>query len=341
MAKKIKSLVELSQAGAELREETKNSNTEKGYAADLKTFDQWCSDHDVVSLPTTGGTIAAYLVDRSESCAVSTLSRAVAAIVRNHARSGLEIADRSAINEQLKAIRIKKGVAQKKVLPLCRDQLFGLLAAMGPDIIDRRDAAILAIGWACALRRSEVCALTCGDVLSTPEGYVITIRRSKTDQEGEGFKLAIPFARPGAFCLCKIISMWARLCPGKETDPFFYACTRADKSSALWSSAPARRRALDGRAVSRIVKKVLDRSGFDSQGFSGHSLRAGFITSCAALGVPEWAIMLRSRHKSNKTVQGYIRIGELFTQNPLNDLLEVKENPLKDPILKSIKLLES
>lgn len=327
MAKK--SIKELSAIAEKLQLETKNKHTSRAYDSDFSMFEKWCIDHDVCALPASAGTIAAYCVDRSSSAAISTISRSVSAIVAKHKAQGYTIGDRSPINEQLKALKKKYGVAQKQVKPICKEQLFQLLDSLGPDVIDRRDAAILAIGWACALRRSEICALNRGDLEFGPQGLTVTIRRSKTDQEGQGFKLAIPFISGGKNpCLVSIVDRWVKLQEDnwkiegdKQSDPLFHGLNRSHKRAVLWVIPGAVKR-LNDRAVSRIVKKVLESAGYSPEGFSGHSLRAGFITSCAAAGVPEWAIKRRSRHTSSATMEKYIRIGELFApQNPLNLLL--------------------
>jgi site-specific recombinase XerD len=317
----IVSIDDLLARSRELAEQTKSPATKKAYASDLGTFIRWCSGRHVMSLPAIPETIAAYIVDcERNGLAISSLSRALCAISQAHklAGHGSPTSD-PRVREVLKGLRRKKGTAQNRAKPLVLEQLVRVLSKLGPSIIDLRDKALLAIGWSCALRRSEIVALKRKDVESVVDGLVVNIRRSKTDQEGEGRKIGIPFGGED-FCPVEIIRRWLTIAQISEPErPIFFPVYRGSRSCLFVRRKTEEQ--LSDRSVSLIVKRALETAGYDAAGYSGHSLRAGFCTSAAASGVPEHEIMSHTGHKSSKIMRGYIREGSLFAVNPLNILL--------------------
>jgi integrase len=163
-----------------------------------------------------------------------------------------------------------------------------------------RDRALLLLGFAGALRRSEIVALDVADIEEIESGLLVTIRHSKTDQEGKGVTIAI--ARGDVACPVKVLREWLSSA-GIETGPLFRPINKAGRV------AQAR---LTDRSVANIVKAYAERAGFDASTFSGHSLRSGFLTSAAAKGASIFKMMDVSRHKSVETLRGYVRDAELF-----------------------------
>jgi integrase len=193
-----------------------------------------------------------------------------------------------------------------------------LVDAMRPTFLGRRDQALLLVGWAGALRRSEIVALDFEHVDFVEEGMVITIASSKTDQEGEGYKLGIPYAQDGRYCPVKKLEHWINLAR-IESGPLFFAVGTPGKNK--FTTQVDDRRRLSDRMVNVIIKRRAKSAQVSSVGLSGHSLRAGFITTAASKEAPEHMIQLHTRHRSTASLREYIRDGNLFANNPLSALL--------------------
>ena len=175
------------------------------------------------------------------------------------------------------------------------------MVALAPEgLAGFRDRAILLLGFAGAFRRSELVALDVADIAETETGLLVSIRRSKTDQDGEGVTVAI--ARGDVACPARALREWLDAA-GIETGPIFRAINKAGRVAA---------ERLTDRSVANIVKAYAERAGFDASTFSGHSLRSGFLTSAAAKGASIFKMMDVSRHKSVDTLRGYVRDAELF-----------------------------
>ena len=177
-----------------------------------------------------------------------------------------------------------------------------LLDTCGDELIGLRDRALLLVGFPGAFRRSELVALEVGDVAVVDEGLKVTIRRSKGDQEGEGQLVAI--GRTGT-ATCPVASYEAWIAAAAITGRAFRSINRHGRLGNR----------LSDRAIAQIVQRRAAKAGLDPTGFSGHSMRAGFATSAAALGIEERIIMRQTRHRSTAVVRRYIRDGELFERN--------------------------
>ncbi|MBB4201052.1 integrase [Rhodoblastus sphagnicola] len=191
-----------------------------------------------------------------------------------------------------------------------REDLFAVLAAMGDGLKDARDRALLLIGFAGGFRRSELCAINCTDLERVRQGLIITLRRSKTDQDGEGRKIGVPFGRTKS-CPVHALEYWldrARISGG----PIF---RRVDKHGRVFADA------LSPEAVCLIVRERVAAAGFDPELFSGHSLRSGLATSAAQAGVETRKIKDQTGHASDAMLRRYIRDGELFLDNAAGALL--------------------
>lgn len=291
-------------------------NTVKAYSSDFKIFIEWCDSHGLESLPATVPTIAAYVAQCARrELSMSTVSRYLTVISKTHELAQFPNPTKDPmVTEAVKGYRRERGTEKKRVKPLLFEQLTRIVEQLGTSIKGLRDSAILTVGWMGALRRSEIVALMRDDIESVSEGLVVHVRRSKTDQEGKGRKIGIPFGTD-RFCPVTIIRRWYTIAQ-IEQGPLFFGVYRG-ASAKMFSTKNFPRRKLNDRTVAEIVKQSLELAGYDSVGYSGHSLRAGFCTSAASCGVPEHVIMRHTGHRSDAVMRGYIREGELFTTNPL------------------------
>jgi integrase len=207
----------------------------------------------------------------------------------------------------MQGIRRRHGTAPAKkeaaVSDVIRDAI-GVLVKR-PGLRPLRDRALLLIGFAAALRRSELVALDVADVVFEREGMILTLRRAKTDQEGKGTEIAIPFGASERTCPVLTLKAWLEA-SSIEQGAIFRSVSR----HGLLGQAR-----LSDRDVARVVKATVEAAGYDPDSFGGHSLRSGFITSAARAGVPEAQIQNQSRHRSLPVLRGYIRRGSLFVDN--------------------------
>jgi integrase len=210
----------------------------------------------------------------------------------------------------MRGIRRAHGAAQHQAKPLLREDLFVVLGSLGHRLKDLRDKVLLLLGFAGGLRRSELASIDVIDFERVGEGIILTIRRSKTDQDGVGRKIGIPFGRT-IHCPVRALDNWlsaARI----EAGPVFRPVDRHGRVSAS---------RLSGEAVSLIVRKRMGAAGFDPTGYSGHSLRAGFATSATRAGVSTFKIRQQTGDASEAILSRYVREGELFLGNAASILL--------------------
>jgi integrase len=255
--------------------------------------------------------VAAYLADRANTLAVATLIRHLASISKAHQARGLSNPVRSElVRATMRGIKRTRGCAQREAKPLLRDDLLLVLDRMGDGLKDIRDRALLMIGFAGALRRSELVALDVADSVHVRRGIVLHLRHSKTDQDGQGDKIAIPYGRT-RWCPVAAIDAW--LAASGITEGAIFR--PVDRHGGVQNAR------LSGEAVSLVVRERVAAAGLDATGYSGHSLRAGLATSAAQAGVPAWRIKAQTRHASDAMLARYIRDGELFTENAAGALL--------------------
>ena len=286
--------------------ESLSPNTRRAYASDLTQFSDWGG-----RLPSTPETIAEYLAAHCDTHSTATLIRWLTSLSKAHrALGGPDPAKHELVRSVLRGIRRTRGSAQKQAKPLLRDDLFAILDALGDNLKAVRDRALLLIGFAGGFRRSELVGLDVGDIEPVKQGIVITIRKSKTDQLGIGRKIGIPFAR-GRHCAVTALDTW-RAKSGIIEGALFRPITRHGKMN------PDR---LSGEAVSLVIRDHLREIGIDPDHYSGHSLRAGFVTSAVQAGVSSWRIREQTGHKSESMLTRYIRDGELFLDNAAGALL--------------------
>jgi integrase len=236
----------------------------------------------------------------------STLSRRLASInaaykLANHPSPTTT----SIVSLTLSGIRRTVGTAQRQVRPVLTEDLKRVVASLPADLRGLRDRALVLIGFAAALRRSELISLSVEDIEESSGGLVITIRRSKTDQEAAGELVGVPYGSSPEACPVRALRAWLEAA-GIESGPLF---RRVDKHNNVGPHA------LQPGAVAEIVKQAVEAVGFDPSEFAGHSLRAGLATSAAQNGANEITIMATTRHRSSQMVRRYIRKGNLFRTN--------------------------
>jgi len=277
-------------------------STRKAYGTDFRLFKTWCDAKGVSSLPASPETVAAFLAaETGNGTKPSTLARRVAAIRFAHKLAGRATpTDSEAVKATLRGIRRTVGTAKIRKAPAVAAKVRAMVGLAPDRLAGLRDRALLLLGFAGAFRRSELVALDVADITETTTGLLVTIRRSKTDQEGEGVTIAI--ARGDVACPARALREWLDAA-GIEAGPIFRPINKAGTVGV---------QRLTDRSVANIVKVYAELAGFDASLFSGHSLRSGFLTSAAANGASIFKMMDVSRHKSVDTLRGYVRDAELF-----------------------------
>ena len=256
-------------------------------------------------MPAHVGIVAAYLSGLADSGRkASTIGRRAAAIGYRHKLAGHEPpTNNEGVKATLRGIRRTIGSARQGKAPATADVLTSMLALCPDSMIGKRDRALLALGFAGAFRRGELCALRVDDLVEVADGLRVLIRRSKGDQEGQGQEVAIP--RGYRLRPVEAVQTWlaaAEISAG----PVFRAVGRGGRVSG---------EGLADDSAARIVKRYAQRVGLDPASYAGHSLRSGFLTSAAESGASIWKLSEVSRHKSLDTLRGYIRRLDLFKEH--------------------------
>lgn len=287
--------------------QAKAANTIKAYRSDWNHFVAWCQDQGLDSLPATPQTVALYLTALAEAGRkASTLQRRLSSISQAHQAAGYPSPTHDIqVRTVWAGIRRVRGTKQEQVAPIVTEDLRAMIDALPDNLSGLRDRALLLVGFICALRRSELVSLDVEDLRPTPEGLVATLRRSKTDQEGQGEEKALPYGSSPATCPVRAVQAWLKA-SGITAGPLFRSVNRHGQ---VGSSR------LSDRAVANIIKRAAEGAGLDPALYSGHSLRAGFATSAARAGAEERDIASVTGHKSERILRRYIRQGLLF-RNP-------------------------
>ena len=287
--------------------------TRHEYRADLLRFLNWGG-----TLPASAEMVAGYLAAHAETHAMATLQRWLVSIGRAHTTQALSDPTKTEhVQTTFKGIRRRHGKPQRQVTPALRDDLAAMIRELDDSARSLRDRALLLLGFAGALRRSELVGLTLGDLAFSDAGLTITLRRSKTDQEGRGRQLGIPFARDTRLCPVLAVKDWLehlKRCPPLPSSsvPLFRAINKHGQIND---------KALTGRSVALLIKERCLNAGLDPALYAGHSLRAGFCTAAALAGKPNWQIRKQSGHKTDVMLNRYIRDGRLFADNALEGVL--------------------
>lgn len=287
-------------------EQSKAPNTRRAYRADWADFAAWCEKFRRLPLPAAPETVAYYLADRSQTLKTSTLQRRLATIAEAHRAAGLESPNKTAqVRLVWAGIRREKGVAQAHKKPTLTKHIKAMVEHLPDSLLGVRDRALILLGFAGAMRRSELVGLDVTDVALTDDGLVVVIQKSKTDQVGTGRKIGIPFGSNESTCPVRAVLAWIEDAEIEE-GPLFRS---VNKHGHVMETR------LSDRAVSDVVKRSLVAAGKSARGYAAHSLRAGLITQAAMAGVSERAIQDQSGHKSLLVMRRYIRDGSLFREN--------------------------
>jgi site-specific recombinase XerD len=292
---------DLDRAAAFARQD-KAPSTRAAYQSDFASFQVFCLSRGVSSLPALPETVAAYLASEAESgLKPSTISRRCAAIRYAHKVAGHEPpTNAEAVKATLRGIRRSTGVAPVRKAPAVAEIMRDMAHAAPTGIKGLRDRALLLLGFGGAFRRSELVALDVADLEETEDGLRVTIRRSKTDQEGIGTTIAI--VRCGASCPVKALRAWLNAAGIAE--------------GAVFRPVPKGGKVLDRRLTAKsvcdLVKAYADHVGLDGAAFGAHSPRSGFLTSAARKGASVFKMRDVSRHKSMDVLQAYVRDEDLF-----------------------------
>ncbi len=295
---------------------SKANNTVRAYKSDFNDFRLFCVQNAFQSLPTDPNVVSLYLTHLSSKQAkISTLKRRLVSIGVIHKLKGHYLDTKHPlIIENIMGIKRRKGSIQKGKKPLLINKLKQVI-----DIIDEynneeikklRDRSIILIGFAGGFRRNEIVSLDYDDLDFVTEGVKINIKRSKTDQFGEGTLKALPYFDNLKYCPVISLNKWLEVSSIRSGSLF----RRFAKGSKLTENR------LTDQTVALLIKKYLKLVGIDSKNYSGHSLRSGFATSAAESGAEERSIMAMTGHKSTEMVRRYIKEANLFKNNALNKI---------------------
>lgn len=281
-------------------------NTTRAYRTDWELFESHCRAQGLHALPADAQTLAVYISGLAlAGRKVSTIERRLAGISVAHQAAGLVSPTTSLlVRKTMAGIRRTHGSRRRQADPLMPKDLVAILKFLPDSKAGKRDRALLLLGFTAALRRSEIASLRVEDVVEVDEGLRVTVRESKTDPSRIGREVGVPRRRRLDRCPVEAVRRW-KSAAYLDKGPLFRTINRIDRVGG----------ALSGAAVGDIVKRTAVRAGVTDHDFSGHSLRAGFVTAAAAGGAPERAIMAQTGHRSVQTVRSYIRSGSLFLEN--------------------------
>jgi integrase len=284
--------------------------TLRAYKADWTHYAAWCAKTGFAPVPAEPATVGAYLASLWDSHAPTTIRRRLAAIGKMHRFNDLAWnPGHRDIQEPLQGLLRERGRSVQKAAALTLAMLRQLVATCDPAPRGRRDRALLVIGFAGALRRSELVALRVEDVVATASGLRVRIRRGKTDRAGEGAELGLPRGKHAETCPVRAFEAWQAVAKRKAGPLFRRISTRGTIGDT----------ALHPDAVRRILAHRAGLAGVTVDSFerlSAHALRVGFITEAYQKGVRDEDIMRHTRHRDLRTMRGYVQRAGLLTESP-------------------------
>ena len=306
-----------------LHEETLNNlksskaiNTIRAYKSDFKDFGAFCAKHSFKTLPTEPKVVALYLTYLSgKNAKMSTLRRRLVSIGMIHKLKGHYLdAKHPIIIENLMGIKRTKGSIQSGKKPILINHLKAIINVINElkteEIKKARDKALILVGFGGGFRRTELISIDYEDLEFVPEGVKITLRRSKTDQFGEGMIKGLPYFSSETYCPVAHLKKWIKISNIKSGSVF----RRFTKGCSLTSDR------LTDQSVVLLIKRYLELAGIENKNYSGHSLRSGFATVSAESGADERSIMAMTGHKTTQMVRRYIKEANLFKNNALNKI---------------------
>jgi site-specific recombinase XerD len=295
---------------------SKSNNTVRAYKSDFNDFGIFCSKNGFKSLPSEPKIVSLYLTHLSTKDAkMSTLKRRLVSIGVIHKLKGHYLDTKHpAIIENIMGIKRRKGSVQNGKKPILINSLKKIINVIDQqnkeEIKKLRDRSLILIGFSGGFRRNEIVSLDYDDLDFVLEGLKINLRRSKTDQFGEGFTKALPYFDSSQYCPVVSLKNWLEISK-INSGPVFRRFVKGSKLSE---------NRLTDQTVALLIKEYLNLAGIDSKNYSGHSLRSGFATSAAESGVEERNIMAMTGHKSTEMVRRYIKEANLFKNNALNKI---------------------
>ena len=295
---------------------SKANNTVRAYKSDFNDFGLFCAKNGFKSLPSAPKIISLYLTYLStKEVKMSTLKRRLVSIGVIHKLKGHYLDTKHpSIIENLMGIKRRKGSIQKGKKPLLINNLKNIINVIDKENIEEikkiRDRCIILIGFSGGFRRNEIVSLDYEDIDFVQEGLKISLRRSKTDQFGEGSVKGLPYFNKSQYCPVASIRKWIEISK-INSGPLFRRFTKGSKLSD---------NRLSDQTVALLIKDYLKIAGIESRNYSGHSLRSGFATAAAESGVEERSIMAMTGHKSTEMVRRYIKEADLFKNNALNKI---------------------
>jgi site-specific recombinase XerD len=295
------------------RERQKNArsqNTRKSYESDWKQFVSWCQDNQVPFLPSNPAVVILYIDDLAEAGKkVSTIKRHITSISQTHQDNGFETpTQHNTVRLHIQALENEFGTRPRQKQAATASIIKKFCDHLPNNLKGLRDRAILQVGFAGALRRSEIAALNVEDIEFHEEGFTIFIPKSKTDQRGDGSLIGIEFGEY-PYCPVRTLKQWLNQ-SGINSGAVF---RRMDKASRILER-------ITDKSIERVVKDAAERAGFNKNDFAGHSLRRGFITTAKRNGMDEYDIMQHTRHESIATMRRYIDKSDVFKNNPTKGL---------------------
>ena len=294
---------------------SKANNTLRAYKSDFKDFGAFCAKHGFKSLPSEPKIVSIYLTHLSKDSKISTLRRRLVSISMVHKLKGHYLDTKHPIIiENLMGIKRVKGSIQKGKKPILINHLKSIINVINQQNISEikkaRDKSMVLIGFGGGFRRTELISIDNEDLEFVPEGLKITIKRSKTDQFGEGMTKGLPYFANPEYCPVRNLRKWLEISKIKN-GPIF---RRFAKGSLITNKR------LTDQTVVLLIKKYLNLAGIDNSNYSGHSLRSGFATAAAESGADERSIMAMTGHKTTQMVRRYIKEANIFKNNALNKI---------------------
>jgi site-specific recombinase XerD len=295
---------------------SKANNTIRAYRSDFKDFSVFCAKNSLKSLPTDSKIVALYLTYlSSKGVKISTLKRRLVSLGVIHKLKGHYLDTKHPIIiENLMGIKRKIGSFQQGKKPILINQLKSIINVIDnektKEIKKIRDKTLILIGFGGGFRRTELVSIDCNDIELVSEGAKIIVRRSKTDQFGEGMVKGLPYFSNQNYCPVMHLKKWLEL-SNIKSGPLFRRFSKSYKLS---------KNRLTDQSVALLLKKYLDIAGIENKNYSGHSLRSGFATVSAESGADERSIMAMTGHKTTQMVRRYIKEANLFKNNALNKI---------------------
>ena len=295
---------------------SKAINTVRAYKSDFKDFGLFCAQNGFKSLPSEPKIVSLYLTHlSSRDSKMSTLKRRLVSIGVIHKLKGHYLDTKHPIIiENIMGIKRRKGSIQKGKKPLLINNLKLIINVIDEcnyeDIKKFRDRSIILMGFSGGFRRNEIVSLDHDDLDFVSEGLKINLKRSKTDQFGEGSVKGLPYFDNIQYCPVLSLKNWIEV-SNISSGPLFRRFSKGSKLSEI---------RLTDQTVALLIKKYLKLAGIDNKNYSGHSLRSGFATSAAESGAEERSIMAMTGHKSTEMVRRYIKDANLFKNNALNKI---------------------